>query len=373
MVIKDFDRSVQRISSYFEGQKGKVTIGIDGYIDEVWNMVKRTNGSAHFEFYQKVEDFANVLRGVGAGGIGIECVRKRRSCGGFTANTGRAIGRLGVDVIHIAMYGKDQIDPVFQEFGKKCKIISIGAPAVSQNYEFKDGKIMLSSSQEIMNLDWERLTSSLSNEVLSNVYGDADIIGFGYWSNMMAFDDMVAKICENFIIPGKSGKTTRMFFDFADLRKRGKHDLMHTLGVLGVLNKKVPMTLSLNEHEAGILFNLMSKDFDWRMPSESVEVDIEFVRSKIELDELIVHTPYFAVGATATEGVATVLQNYCEDPVATTGAGDNFNGGYIAASVSYGELSLSERLLVGNATTGFYIRYGYPPTADEVIKEIKGG
>jgi len=79
------------------------------------------------------------------------------------------------------------------------------------------------------------------------------------------------------------------------------------------------------------------------------------------LDELIVHTPDWAAGASASEGAAFVPQNRCEQPVKTTGAGDNFNGGYMAANLGCGDekLTLPERLHVANLTTGYYVRNGH--------------
>jgi len=362
--------SVERICSHFENPKGKVAIGIDGCVDEVWNLVSYRKNTAHVEFFEKLEDFVSVLSNAGAGGVGVEAIRKRRSYGGFTANTGRAVGRLGVDLTLIAMFGKCDIDPVFRVFQDECEIISIGNPYITQIYEFLDGKMMFSSSEEAMSPDWNHLTASISNEILAAVYGDADIVGLGYWSNMIAFNDIVMKICDNFIKP--DGEAARMFFDFADIRKREKSALEETLQILGGLNKKVPMTLSLNEHEGAMLFSLYGKEFAWQEPSKDAEKDIELVRNKIGLDELIVHTPFFAIGSSACGETAAVLQHHCKNPVITTGAGDNFNGGYIAACVSSEKLNLQERLLVGNATTRFYVRSGYTPNADDIKKEIKG-
>jgi len=273
---------------------------------------------------------------------------------------------LGGNPTLIGMFGKETLDKVFKEFQEESHLITVADPAICQIFEFTDGKLMLPFIEETMDFNWDVLKSTLPKEKLAEAL-DADIVAIGYWSQLPAFDDLVVKLCESFLI---EGRCRRMFFDFADIRKRDQRSLEYTLSILAGLNPKMPMTLSLNEHEAQLLFSYLSRDFDWEAPTNA-EKDIDYVRQQIGLDELIVHTPYFAVASTVTEGVATVMQQYCKNPVITTGAGDNFNGGYLAASLGQGKLSLEERLFVGNITTGFYIRNGYSPDKMDLLCEMK--
>ncbi|MCL2828609.1 MAG: carbohydrate kinase family protein [Oscillospiraceae bacterium] len=357
--------NLDRISQYFEAPKGKVTLGIDGFVDEVWQVISVRTSPTEYVLYEKMQDFAKSVYDVGAGGYGNEVIRKRRSHGGFTAHTGEAVDNLGIDLTLVGMFGKDSIDPVYQIFSDTCNVFSVGNTGVCPIFEFADGKLLLPYSEEIANLTWTQLTGALSPDELRAAFQGADIVGFGYWSLLDHFDDMVAKLCESVLTPG-----TRMFFDFADIRKRDKQALLDTLQLLAGLNSKFPMTLSLNEHEAGILFSYMGREFDWKNP-EAADQDIEYVRQQTGLDALIVHTPYFAVAASASEGTAVVLQRHCKNPVLTTGAGDNFNGGYVAASAQQGALTLAERLLVANATSGHYLRNGYSPDPAELRHEME--
>lgn len=347
--------SIDRICRYFETQKGKVTLGIDGFVDEVWEVVKVRMSPTSYELYDKMRDFAKSVLDVGEGGYANEVIRKRRSHGGFTAHTGEAVDNLGVDLTLVGMFGVDPIDPVYQVFSDTCKVYSVGPTGLCPTLEFADGKILLPYSEEIVNVDWAQVSAVLSGDELRAAFGEADIVGIAYWSLLNNFNDLVTNLCENVVKPG-----ARMFFDFADIRKRSRQALLDSLAVLAALNHKTPMILSLNEHEAGILFSYYDKQFDWKNP-ESADRDIEYIRQRAGLDELIVHTPYFAVAATASEGTAVVLQNYCENPVITTGAGDNFNGGYVSASAQRGALSLTERLLVANAVGYAYVSNGHSP------------
>ncbi|MCL2197742.1 MAG: carbohydrate kinase family protein [Defluviitaleaceae bacterium] len=358
--------NIEKIMNYFETQKGKVALGIDGFVDEVWQIIKVRTSPTEYELYDKMQDFAKSVYDVGAGGYANEMVRKRRSHGGFTAHTGEAVDNLGIDTTLIGMFDKDGggLDPVYKTFSDNCKVYSIGNTGLCPAYEFNDGKMMFPYVAGINTVDWSTLTGALSKEELSAAFCNATVVGIGYWSLLDNFDNLITKICENLLKPD-----TRIFFDFADIRKRDKQALMNTLKVLAKLSKKTPATLSLNEHEASILFSHYDKVFDWKN-ADNADKDIEYVRQQTGLDELVVHTPFFAVAATAFEGNVVVPQRYCTKPLVTTGAGDNFNGGYMAAIAEKGGLTLKERLMVGNCVSGHYLRNGASPTRAELKAEM---
>jgi len=361
-------KASSRIINYFENPKGKVTLGIDGFVDEVWQIVSVRTSPTEYVLYEKMQDFAKSVYDVGAGGYANEIIRKRRSHGGFTAHSGEAVDNLGMSLTLVGMFGKEGgggVDPVYETFSKDCKVYSVGTTAICPAYEFADGKILFPYVAGIAGLSWRQLTDALTSDELTAAYGHATVMGLGYWSLLDNFNDLIVKLCENYIKPG-----TRLFFDFADIRKRDKQALLDTLKLLAGLNERNPVTLSLNEHEGGILFSYFGREFNWKK-AELANRDIEYVRSQIGLDEIIVHTPYFAVGASATEGVEVVQQRYCDNPMVTTGAGDNFNGGYMSAIANKGGLTLGERLLVGNAVSGYYIRNGESPTLDGLKGELE--
>jgi fructose-1-phosphate kinase PfkB-like protein len=157
----------------------------------------------------------------------------------------------------------------------------------------------------------------------------------------------------------------RLFFDFADITMRGTEAMLQTFELLSALTPHVPKTLSMNEHEAALLFSCCGEEMSGDM-NAAMESTVR-VKEKAGLDELIIHTPYFAVAATQNEAAAA-RQNYCERPVRTAGAGDSFNGGYIAACCS--TLSLKQRLVVANAATRYFIANGLPPERDALVEAI---
>ena len=360
---------IEKIKSYFDNLNVNVTFGIDGYIDEVWQIVDSRRSSDDYDLFTNMKDFAKSLYDCGHGGYAHEIIRKRRTYGGFCANTGMAAGKLGASLTLFGLFGEDGIDSAFIPLEKYCRLVSAGKPNVTQVFEFEDGKILLSHIGEMMHFNWQTMKSRIAPDILREAFTKADLIALGYWSLVPAFNEILSAICEEF---GKESRCKRFFFDFADIRKRDANALNDVLVLIGNLNKQMPMTLSLNENEAVILYNQFGGFFD-KSPENAdawAETETEKVRQKIGLDELIVHTPFFAVGASASEGTAFVFQRHCPNPVITTGAGDNFNGGYVAASVKVGELTLRQRLVVGNATASYYVQNGHSPDKTELLAEI---
>jgi len=355
---------VNEISRLMNAPGGKVLLGIDGYIDEVWLVVLSRSSRENYRLFEKMADLGESIMKCGGGGYSNEILRKRRTYGGFTANTGKAVSRLGVTIEMLGMFGSKGVDPVFQEFAEKNKLISVGEPGISTIYEFTDGKIMFPYVNEIMGFTWDSLIKAFDENELKKLYLDADVIAMGYWSLFPAFDEIVEKLCGFGL---NKTKRQRMFFDFADIRKSERTPLDKTLAMLAELNKGVPMTLSLNEHEAALLYSYHGEALDQREAPDAVKA--EKIRAAAGLNELVVHTPYYAASVSAADGYAVVKQHYCEAPVITTGAGDNFNGGYLAAMLK--GLPPAARLMTANATTYLYVSRGYSPELSEVLEELK--
>jgi hypothetical protein len=358
------DLNLKHVIEYIDKVDGKIILGIDGFIDQVWQVIETRKSKDEYKTIDKMKQFGEIIVNRGGGGMANELIKKRRSCGGFTANTGRAIGNLDLSPILLGMYGQDSIDPIFDEFKEKCTLITVGQPVISNVLEFSDGKIMMPYLKELLNFDWNELVSVLGHENLKTIFDDADIVSLGYWSNMPGFDELITKIYDNYLI---TNRTKRMFFDFANIKKRSVEAIMETFNVLGGLNNKIPMTLSLNEHEAVLLFSYFGEEITDDI--EQVAATAASIRERINLDEIIIHTPHYALAASKSEGTAFLTQDYCSNPVITTGAGDTFNGGYVASCLD--NLSISERLAVSNATTRFYINNGFPPDRNQLIEEIK--
>ncbi|WP_409967384.1 PfkB family carbohydrate kinase [Bengtsoniella intestinalis] len=339
--------------------KGSALLGIDGMVDEVWELIASRTDQSTFTKMARMMDFGDVINQRKTGGMAIERVLKRRISGGFVCNTGRAVAKLGQETTLLGLFGTPTIEPIFHEFDQLASLVSLGPSVNMHLLEFADGKIMMPNLQNLFSLQWKTVVDTLGQETVDQLL-NVDVVGIGYWSNMYDFEAVLQGVVTSCV---GNGKTKRIFHDFANLNKRTREALTLALETLQTQDKILPQTLSLNEHEGGIL----AGEYDLPYPADVNHVEtwqqvfetVCALRERIDIDELIVHTSHYAVIATATQGAWVSFQKFCQSPVKTTGAGDTFNGGYMVASMM--NLSPQERLLMANATTHCYVSTGEAP------------
>ena len=356
----------KKIADRLEKLSGNLTMVADGFIDEQWSMVSSRASLEEVTLIGKMTQFADRINAVGSGGMGIELIKKRVVFGGFTANIGFAAATIGVNTVLAGLFGKDEVDPVFEDLQKITRMITLGEPSITHVLEFDDGKILMSNMEAVLGVRWSHIVDAVGINELKKLIADSDIIGVGYWSLIPAFDDIVKEICD--IVP-QDGKNRRFFYDFADFSRRDEASLVKTLKMLKGLNPRVPMTLSVNEHEGAVVFRLFNETFD--NAGKDMAQRTENVRKEMGLDELVIHTPHFAAMASKTAGAAAIPQTYVEKPVRTAGAGDTFNGGYIAGTLA--GLEADERLFTANAAVSYFLNNGLAPNREELIKGILKG
>ena len=345
-----------------DNSRGKITMFADGYVDEVWEIVASRTDLTNYTLYSKMNHFAERITRSGSGGVGLELLKKRRVFGGFTPNIGYAAARLGVKASLIGTYGKERFDPVFEKVNELCDMYSLDDPAVTHVFEFDDGKLLMSHLGNVQNITWQQIVDTLGIDKIKSLLLESDIIGVGYWSLVPAFDEILEQVCKLIL---QDGKTRRFFFDFADFQKKDDSSLNHSLALLKKYNPQFPMSLSVNEHEAAALFAQYNKTLDETGNAvEEIKESIEFVRHNIGLDELIIHTPHYAVGASSMEAPTFAASVFVEKPLRTAGAGDTFNGGYLAASLA--GLKMKERLQIANIAVGHFLCTAVFPTIDHL-------
>jgi sugar/nucleoside kinase (ribokinase family) len=83
------------------------------------------------------------------------------------------------------------------------------------------------------------------------------------------------------------------------------------------------------------------------------------LRERIGISKVVLHEARFAC-----DDLNTVFSPFTPLPLLTTGAGDNFNAGYLNAML-YG-WSMEEALTLGIYTASFYVSKGKSPTREEL-------
>ncbi len=357
------NKDMNKYSEYLDNLGGKILLGCDGFVDEVYQIVDVRKSLEEFTPLDDMRIFGELVAKRSGGGLGLEIVPKRRCSGGFTPNTGRIPAFLGLKPTMVGLYGREKIDPAFEEFKDNCNQVSLGDSAITLVFEFSNGKVLLSDLKTVANFTWKDFVASFPGEAMAKLFAGVDILGLGYWSLTPDFDSFLTGMVSQY---EDSKPPRRMFFDFADIKKKSKESFFASLQLIRKFNGKIPMTMSLNEHEGAELlsrFGIVCKE-----DPQALAQDLATVRKEIGIDELVIHTPHFAVASTASEGEGVAMQAFQKNVIRTAGAGDSFNGGYVSASL--GNLNLKERLVISNAATAFFVTHATAPTKQELIDQI---
>ena len=350
---------------YLTNIKGKVLLGCDGFVDETYQIVEVRKSPTEFVPMNRLRQFGELLVARADGGVGLELVPKRRCEGGFAINTGRVAACLGLKPCLPGLYGKDAIDPAYQEFKGTCELLSLGNPALTIALEFGDGKVLMSNLEAVSSLSWNDFKNHFGATKLKELFAGVDILGLGYWSLTANFDGLFQGFMEQYesVTPPR-----RMFFDFADIKKKSSESFIKSLEMIRSYNSKIPMTFSLNEHEVMELFSRIGVERPELKPA-AIARALTAAREKIGFDELVVHTPEFGAASSAKDGEAYALQERQTKIVRLAGAGDSFNGGYLSASL--GDLPIKQRLVVANAVTAYFVTHATAPNKEQLLTQIE--
>jgi sugar/nucleoside kinase (ribokinase family) len=302
-------------------------------------------------------DYGNrIVSGAGLS-INIEMETVMRKLGGNGPIFALGLINYGVDTVYIGCVGESSIDPVFNDLTKGTEVITLANPGRTDAIEFDDGKIISGKLTSINKLSWESITKKVTPEAFAAYMDKADLISFNNWTMILSMNDIWKHILGE-VVPlmrePAGGKV--MFFDFADPAKRTNEDLLEALGLIKEFkNCGFDTVLGLNRKEAGAVVCAITNSGEEDHKSTELRTLCELGSDYLGIDCLVVHPVENA--ACIKDGIYYQVEGpYCEKPVLTTGAGDNFNAGFVYGYVN--RFGMEDCLLLGTMSSGFYVRKG---------------
>ncbi|MGM0499510.1 MAG: PfkB family carbohydrate kinase [Bacillota bacterium] len=337
-----------------------VLFGFDGFIDNIWTLVSERNSVEDYKVMNSMLTLNQRIKDSAGGGLSTEILKKDKRAGGFNANTARVLNYLGINTTLLSLFGEKENDEVFKDIVKNSEIISLGDPCSAQIFEFEDGKLMFPNNEHIRKMDWQQLKDKVGLAKLIEIIDQADLLAFGYWSNMPYYDTIIKGIMEE-VIPKIEARKRQMFMDFGNVKKRSNHDLAEFSKSLGALEEYFKLTVSLNRTET--IDTAAALGIETELEKNNYQSIAKAIRKKMGISNFVVHTNSFALSVNDT-GLQKLEQPYCQNPVVTTGAGDTFNGGYISAMTISDDPEI--RLAAASSTAGYFIRNAEPPTIEQL-------
>jgi len=271
------------------------------------------------------------------------------------------------EITYIGGLGEEEVMPLFAEAleSKARRLVSLAEPAHSDCLEFTDGKIMLGDFAPCDRISLERLLEVMGTDSLDEELKQADFISAVNWGKLPNVGEIWSYLASRSAELGRTPKEVPMFMDLAEFEHRDSSDVGALVSSLPAITAQFTTLLSFNLKEAWQMGERFGGEFKGKKDPESVAALAGLLREHLEVDKVIIHPNHGAACATADQCLF-VEGPYCKEPLISTGAGDHFGAGCLAA-VLLG-LDNASMLSVGNATSGYFVRSGNTPSLTNIVE-----
>ena len=343
--------------------KVKALIGLDGFVDIIIHVVAQRLSGTEYTRLPKMAEFASKIHAAAGLSANFEFVSQMVKLGGNGPIMANALGSYGPQITYLGTLGEPALHPVFSDFSKTARVISVGEPGYTDAIEFEDGKLMCGKYDSLLKLNWEVLLAHLSEEEIVELFQQSDFIALVNWT-MIPFMSSIWEKLTTHVAPKLTGEKRWLFFDLADPAKRTSEDIAEALRLISGFQKYFRVILGLNLQESRQIGEVLGILAPGGSP-EQVTAHASQILERLQIETVVIHPTAFAAAADAT-GCTYVSGPYTEKPKITTGAGDHFNAGFCTGRLVGADLATS--LQIGVATSGFYVREAKSPT----LKDITG-
>ena len=341
-------------------------VGFDGFVDTILHVVEKRMSVSEYTRMTAMETFGSRITAAAGFSANFEFVTQMLKLGGNGPIMANALLNAGLPLTYIGCLGKPAVHPVFDDFTKKAKVISIAEPGYTDAIEFEDGKLMCGKHDSLKQVNWKNLKAHLPLENMVKEFENARLLALVNWTMLPAMGEIFKNILEK-IAPQLTGEKRWVFFDLADPAKRTPEDIATALGQISSFEQYFRVILGLNFQESVQIGEVLGLP----VPEQShhaVADHAAAIREKLGIHTLVIHPTRFAAAADAS-GSFAIEGPYTEKPKITTGAGDHFNAGFCVGRLLGGDLPVS--LQIGVATSGFYVREVHSPSAADLRGFLK--
>ena len=346
---------------HLKPERIKALIGFDGFVDEIVYVVdKRTDIESYVRLGSMAEFAKRIEKSAGLS-TNIEMVTVKQKLGGNGPIFANALIKLDYDIIYAGAIGIPDIHPVFQDMMSSSKMIALANPGRTDAIEFLDGKIISSKLETLKDINWNNLIEKIGVDRLIGFLDECNLVGFENWTMIHHMSEIWEHMLSE-VLPRLKKRDVKptIFFDLADPEKRKKIDILRALELIGRFSEYYYTVLGLNKKEASEISEVLGMSGC----NQTLEALARFIFSKISVDMLVIH-PVKEACVITKDGYCFAEGPYCKHPKITTGAGDNFNAGFVFGVLA--GLDMEEMLMLGMAMSGYYVRYAESPDLGQVV------
>jgi len=350
---------MQQLKATIKKSGLSATVGFDAVIDSIVCPVKEIEKGNKI-FFSTIGEFGKYLQTKQGLSCMVELVTKQTKIGGNMAILSNALGQLGVQVNCIGSFGIPQTHPIFQSMNANCNLTSISSTGSCTALEFDDGKIMLSQTDALQQINWNSIKQAVGLPNLIKYFSHPNLIGMLNWSEVLHSNDIWLGILSDILEQKSPNKQQIICFDLTDFASKSYEEVIHATKIINRYSKYFKTVMSLNENEAKMLYQILYKN----TASNGLKHIGDSIYEIMTIDTLVIHPRDCALGWEQND-FCEVSSFFVNKPKISTGGGDNFNAGFCYAQML--ECNLHDSLLIANGVAGYYIREAVSPTVEQLI------
>lgn len=338
-------------------------LGFDGFIDTICDAVDRRTDALNYQRITTLKAFGERIAAAAGQSTNVEIVPTMIKLGGNGPIMANAMTALGVPVTYCGMTGYPNTHPVFEPLGETARLVPICEPALTDAYEFDDGKLIVGKHATVAEVSHENIIERIGEVGWRTAWESARFVAMVNWTMLPFMTPLWKQIQSDF---AGHGPRKTLFFDLADPEKRSREDIEEALRTIAAFQIEHDVILGLNEKEAlqvGHVLQIQMPDSN-ELNHQSAAALATAIRAQLKIEIVVIHPTRFAAAANSG-GAAAVDGPWIARPKISTGAGDHFNAGFC-----FGQLlgaDLGQSLQIGVGTSGFYVRNAASPTRAELL------
>ncbi len=352
-------------------RRPSVMVGFDGFIDNIIDVVAKRADATSYSAMGTISELGSRISAAANNSANFEMVVKQSKIGGNGPIMANALCAYDYAVTAIGILGEGAIDPVFKPLADRAsKTISLGGAATTDALEFSDGKIMLGKLLPLEKVTFATLVERLGLDGLKALMRGSEAIAMVNWTMTMGMSEIWRRLATD-VLPGLRKDRPLIFVDLADPAKRTTADLQAAFAALQELQRHANVLLGMNGAELRQVLGALSIEAPNLEPEwEASRRGCELVQQRLGISWAMCHLVKSAAcawGDSAGRMAGSVgAEGFFEPkPKITTGAGDHFNAGFVAALLA--GIEPAHALLIGGATSGFYVRTAISPSREQVV------
>ncbi len=341
----------------------KALVGVDGFVDKIMTPVEQRSGQGdNFKPFDGMAAFGQRIVDAAGKSCNIELYPRMEKLGGNGPLMADALHAAGLSTRYIGALGDPVIHPVFENFARRTRAVSIAEPGVTHALEFDDGKIMLGSMSSLDNVTYEQIIARMGEGPFIDALSRADLVALVNWTMIPNMTALFGALLERVLPHLPPHEAGRVFLFFKGEKPKRCHSAR-----LAVHNGKYRfrsfghVTLGLNLAEAQQVSEVLG------LPTvtndeENLRRAARAIRQKLSLSTVVVH-PRDCAACANKDGEWFTFGPVTEKSHITTGAGDHFNAGFSVGQVL--GLSPEACLTLAVCCSGQYVRSGRSPSLTE--------